>query len=435
MKSRYYSELKYVLTITVSHIVLLSLVGCATTQEVRTKASAPFMQRAQTQRRAHLEVTVAIPSKSEEKDIFAAPLSEKGIQAIWIRIKNYENAPCMFLPLLVDQNYFPPYEVIYKFKQSNNQDWYAEIKDKSIHHFIEPRGEISGFIFTNLVHGTRRISIGVVGHGSLETFVFYVQDPGIQLDYEMVDFDSLYPGERITYVNEADLRSALEKLPCCTTSMDGTANGDPLNIVVIGDVELVVDTFIDSAWDETELLTPRNMIKAAKAYISGSSYRHTIISPLYCFGRMQDLSMQKPRKTVSARNHLRLWMTSMMYKGVPLWVGQISRDVGIRTTFKTWPPFTHKISPAVDEAREYLVENMIISNRLAEFGFVRGVGAASPANPRKNLTGDSYFTDGLRAVIVLSKEPTPTNEIKLLKWEWPPEYSDLFEWVFEHELE
>ena len=120
----------------------------------------------------------------------------------------------------------------------------------------------------------------------------------------------------------------------------------------------------------------------------------------------------------------------MLHNGTPVWVGQVSRDVGVRMTFKTWPPFTHKVSPAVDEAREYLVENMVISNTLAEFGFVQGVGAAPPAKPRENLTGDPYFTDGLRAVLVLSEKPTPINEIKLLKWDWPLDYKDLIDWIF-----
>ena len=432
MKNGSRPYLKFVLLIMVSPIVLLTLIGCAGTREPLKKESVPFMQSAQTKRQAHLEVTVAIPSESEAEDIFNAPLSEKGIQPIWIRIKNYENSPHLFLPLLVDQNYYPPYEVVYKFKQSKNQDWYTEIKQKSIHHFIEPLGEISGYIFTNLVHGTRRISVGVIGHGSLESFVFYIPDPGIELDYEKVDFDHLYPAANRTDLNETNFRNALEKLPCCTTNIDGTANGDPLNFIVVGEVEQVVSAFIDNGWDETELLTRETMIKAAKAFLSGSSYRHTIISPLYCFGRQQDLSMQKPRKTVSARNHLRLWMTSMLYKDRPVWVGQISRDVGVRMTFKTWPPFTHKISPTVDEAREYLVENMVISNSLAEFGFVGGVGAASYSEPRENLTGDPYFTDGLRAVFVLSGKPTPINQIKLLQWDWPPEYKDLADWIFKH---
>jgi hypothetical protein len=435
MKTGCHSVLKYFSLIIVNLIALVALIGCATSQEPLKKERGTFMQRAQTKRQAHLEVTVAIPSESEAEDLFSAPLSEKGIQPIWIRIKNYENRPHMFLPLLVDQNYYPPYEVVYKFKHSKNQDWYTEIKQKSIHHFIEPLGEISGYIFTNMVHGTRRISVGVIGHGILESFVFYIQDPGIELDYEKVDFDHLYPVADRTDLNETNFRSALETLPCCTTNSDGSINGDPLNIVIIGEVEQVVEAFIDNGWDETELLTRENMIKAAKAFLSGSSYRHTIISPLYCFGRQQDLSMQKPRKTISARNHLRLWMTSMLYKGRPVWIGQISRDVGVRMTFKTWPPFTHKISPTVDEAREYLVENMVISNTLAEFGFVGGVGAAPYSEPRENLTGDPYFTDGLRAVFVLSEKPTPINQIKLLKWDWPPEYKDLADWIFKHKAE
>ncbi|NIT59410.1 MAG: hypothetical protein GWN00_25270 [Aliifodinibius sp.] len=73
---------------------------------------------------------------------------------------------------------------------------------------------------------------------------------------------------------------------------------------------------------------------------------------------------------------------------------------------------------------------MAISNALAEFGFVGGVGAATYSAPRENLTGDPYFTDGLRAVFVLSEKPTPINQIKLLKWDWPPEYKDLANWIF-----
>lgn len=391
------------------------------------------MQRAQTKRQAHLEVTVAMPSESEAEEIFGVPLSEKGVQPIWIRIKNDLNSPYLFLPLLIDHNYYPPYEIFYKFKQSKNQGWYAKLKQKSIHQFIKPFGEISGFVFTNLVHGTRRISVGVVGHGlGLQTFVFYLPDPGIELDYERVNFDQLYPAENLTHVDDSNLRNALEQLPCCTTNMDGTLDGDPLNIIVIGNVEQVLNAFLDNGWDETEMLTSGNMIKAAKAFLSGSSYRHTIISPLYCFGRQQDLSMQKPRKTISARNHLRLWMTSLRYHNKPVWIGQISRDVGVRMTSKTWPPFTHKISPAVDEAREYIVENMGISNKLAEFGFVGGVGVSSSTEPRTNLTGDPYFTDGLRAVLILSEKPTPINHIKFLKWDWPPGYKDLSDWIFKH---
>jgi hypothetical protein len=84
----------------------------------------------------------------------------------------------------------------------------------------------------------------------------------------------------------------------------------------------------------------------------------------------------------------------------------------------------------VDEAREYLVENMVISNRLAELGFVRGLKWVSPSDPRRNLTGDPYFTDGLRAVLVIADTPTQINQIELLNWEWPSEYRDVIDFIF-----
>ncbi|MDH3827122.1 MAG: hypothetical protein OET21_06885 [Desulfobacterales bacterium] len=156
MKNWCLSEFKYFVLIIVSPIVLLALIGCATTQEPLKKARIPFMQRAQTKRQTHLEVTVAIPSESEAEDLFSAPLSEKGIQPIWIRIKNYENSPHLFLLLLVDQNYYPPYEVVYKFKRSKNQDWYTEIKQKSIHHSSVLLRTSAGFGYAETAQNHKR---------------------------------------------------------------------------------------------------------------------------------------------------------------------------------------------------------------------------------------------------------------------------------------
>ena len=53
-------------------------------------------------------------------------------------------------------------------------------------------------------------------------------------------------------------------------------------------------------------------------------------------------------------------------------------------------------------------------------GFVSGVGEASPDEPRENLTGDPYFTDGLRAVLLVSDEPTSFLELQFFDWEFPP---------------
>jgi hypothetical protein len=40
--------------------------------------------------------------------------------------------------------------------------------------------------------------------------------------------------------------------------------------------------------------------------------------------------------------------------------------------------------------------------------------------PRRNLTGDSYYTDGLRVVMELSSEPIKPADVRCTEWEIPP---------------
>ena len=53
-------------------------------------------------------------------------------------------------------------------------------------------------------------------------------------------------------------------------------------------------------------------------------------------------------------------------------------------------------------------------------GFVKGVGYTRPSEPRYNYTLDPYFTDGLRAVIILGEEARGLDEIDWLGWEQMP---------------
>ena len=66
-------------------------------------------------------------------------------------------------------------------------------------------------------------------------------------------------------------------------------------------------------------------------------------------------------------------------------------------------PVTHT---DVDEAREYVLEDLLEAGRVESAGYVDGVGACTAAAPRRNLTGDPYFTDGNRIAIVVSAART-----------------------------
>src|SRR5262249_6656005 len=137
------------------------------------------------------------------------------------------------------------------------------------------------------------------------------------------------------------------------------------------------------------------------------------VSALYVAGRCQDFALQKARQTINKRLHLRLWLTPRRFKGKPVWIGQISRDIGVRFMLKTRNLTTHKIDPNVDDARDYVLDDLMEGGRVTLVTYVAGAVAADRTAPRHNLTGDPYFTDGLRAVAVFSE--TRTNPT-FLEW-------------------
>ena len=85
----------------------------------------------------------------------------------------------------------------------------------------------------------------------------------------------------------------------------------------------------------------------------------------------------------------------------------------MRFTHKTWNLTTHRIDPDTDESRDYVIEDLCQAERIEAAGYVDGVGACDIAKPRRNLTGDHYYTDGKRAVIMLAQARTKPRFVAL----------------------
>ncbi len=384
-------------------------------------AQAPvpgFLERAITQAEGAVTVTVAVPSDQESQDFFGVPLYKRKIQPVWLEISNDSDATITFLPLGLDPQYFTPIESAFlgaggagKTDASMRKFFF----DRKIDMYIDPGEKRTGFMFTALQQGTKSFNVDVyTDDEQLINFTFFVPVPGLRLDHSDVDWETLYPAAEIRELDKDALIEALAAMPCCTTDKKAEGTGDPLNLVVIGDVDDVYYAFIRAGWDETEVVSVSSLAKMGKSFVSGSEYRYSPVSGLYVFGRPQDVAFQKARANINERNHLRLWMSPLRYEGVPVWIGQISRDIGVRLTAKTIT--THKVDPDVDETREYLVENLAYSQALARLGYVEGVGPATIGEPRGNLTGDPYFTDGKRVVLWISSTPRDFGDIQDLDW-------------------
>jgi hypothetical protein len=395
-------------------MLVLLLAGSAFAQS----PGPEVLERSISQTKGAITVAVAVPSDSEAQDFFGVPLYKRKIQPVWLEISNNRNATVLFLPLGMDPQYFTPIESAFlaaggaKKTDAGMRKFFF---DRKIDLFIDPGETRTGFMFTALQEGTKSFNVDVYTEDEhIINFTFFVPVPGLRLDHSDVDWDNLYPADEILDVDKHGLIDALTDMPCCTTDAKSAGTGDPLNLVVLGDVDDVYYAFIRAGWDETEVVSMSSLAKMGKSFVSGSEYRYSPVSGLYVFGRPQDVAFQKARDNINQRNHLRLWMSPLRFEGVPVWIGQISRDIGVRLTAKTIT--THKVDPDVDETREYLIENLAYSQALAKLGYVDGVGAAPINEPRGNLTGDPYFTDGKRAVLWITSTPTDFGDIEILDW-------------------
>lgn len=116
--------------------------------------------------------------------------------------------------------------------------------------------------------------------------------------------------------------------------------------------------------------------------------------------------------TIHERSHLRLWATR--YRGNPVWVGTITRDIGVCFTPRAWNLTTHAIDPDVDEAHHYLVEDLPTTESVRSLAMIPGVGEAGPDAPHRNLMPAPFWTDGRRALLWLAP---PDEEIPLARVE------------------
>jgi hypothetical protein len=399
------------------------ITGCATVVSPKPLDQVPFKERMQEEVRGALIVRTAVPTRDEAASIYGVDLGRKGMQAVWVEVKNDSGLAQWLLPSGLDPSYFSVAEAAYAFHPSADSQERSHLEE----HFrqlefpnpVMPGATESGFVIVHREEAFKAVDIDLVARNSAESFTFIVLDPSFKGDYTQVEVGELYHDDEMFNIQTEDaLREVLEQLPCCTTNKNGDEFGDPLNLVLVGDNKDIFTAFVRRGWHGTEIIWSDAVWRTVKSFIQGSRYRYSPVSPLYVYGRRQELALQKARSTIHERNHLRIWLTPYVFRGESVWVGQISRDIGVKFTLKSPTISTHVIDPDVDEARRYLVENLAYSQALVRIGFVGGVGKTSRAQPRFNLVGDPYFTDGLRAVMFFEPRPAALDDIDTVEgWE------------------
>jgi hypothetical protein len=397
-----------------------------------------FVDSAQHAEQEKVVVSIAALDSRQSRQFFGVPLGRRGIQPVWLRIENRAASRCRLHLVSIDPKYYSPREAaaanhysvgnrlmalgllgylvflpvlllvplkIISGLRANRKMDELFCEQAFPLRAIAPGKASEGFVFTSRDVGTKVVHLRLLRvEGPIE-FDFNLPVSGIDADYERRELAEPMAPDQTVDCDLPTLFQRLEALPRAVTGSSGLKEGDPANLVVIGDFPTLLTAF-GARWDECEVITLKTCLKTFKAFAFGGKYRYSPVSPLYLFGRSQDFALQRIRVSINERLHLRLWMTELRYEGKPVWVGQVSRDIGVRFTYKAWNLTTHRIDPDVDESRDYVLEDLLEAERVEKLGYVPGVGQCDRAAPRRNLTGDPYFTDGNRAIAVVSGSRT-----------------------------
>ncbi len=389
-------------------------------------------------------VAVSILTDAEARQHFGVDFQRHELQALWMSVRNGSERPLWFIRNVLDRDFYSSDEAALLVQgdvdRGSRPALLQYFRDESIRARLQPRTITEGFVFLPRIEGGRYVDIrlqhdayveGVAAQTATPSamvpagdglpwelrFEFALPLPDGDFDYERLDPTRTYAGRTLPDLSLDELRATLEQLPCCASNAAGSGEGDPLNVVIVGESETVLRALTRAGWSFTHRINLRTVRREVASAVAGESYPVAPVSSLYAFGRKQDVALQRARRSISQRNHMRLWLAPFRYGGQSVWLGQVSRDIGIKVTPKSPTLTTHVIDPQVDTTREYLLHSLIAEGFVDRFGFVNGSGAGTPGEPRFNLTGDAYHSDGMRLVLILAPAPVRPEQVRSLRWE------------------
>lgn len=364
-----------------------------------------------------LTISAVALGPDEAAAVFGVPTFSEDIQPVWVRVTNERARDVTLLPLFFDAIYYTPAEAAFIhhgwLTGETNRQIDRAFTERALPLRVPAGATVEGYLYGTADLGQKALNFIYVGDGEAIHSSMVVPVPGLAI--ESVDLDTIYAPAEIRNIDDpAELRAAIEALPCCVTDKSGETEADPLNFVLLADATTGLTAMIAGGWDRTEGVTGATAIETTLSFLFGTTYRYSPVSNLYVFGRKQDAAFQIARGDIHERNHLRLWLTPLRFRGTPVWIGAISRDIGvIRSGFGT----THKIDPAVDEERWYLAQSLARAQALKRFAYAGGGPVSTSENPRSSVDPQNvFYSDGLRIVMELSDTPVALDEIERIRW-------------------
>jgi hypothetical protein len=172
--------------------------------------------------------------------------------------------------------------------------------------------------------------------------------------------------------------------------------GDPLNLIVVGSSDQILNAFNQAGWSEARKLGTKTAIGTMRAMVSDEGYEQAPVSQLYLFGRPEDLAFEKMLNTFMKRHHLRLWRTTLSTSdGRDIWIGSSTHDIGLDVHLGV---VSHATDPDLDAERSKVGADLMAGGLVAAEQLV---ARPNPLSEGTTATGGSWKTDGQLLVIEL----------------------------------
>lgn len=377
---------------------LLVITGCATWHAPADTSDTALRARAITRMNRDVQLSAAILGRKDAIRMFGVDLEAAGVQPVWIEVRNDTPQELWLVRSGTDPDYFSPLEVAWGAHIKLGGGLNARIDehfDRLAFRSPIPAGEVrSGILFTNPQPLIKLLNVDLLGNKLMIPFTLFLPTPEETGGSHQFQVHAYAEDELTRCEDLQSLRRAIEALPCCTSSTQGSDAGEPVNIVVVGNLD-----DIGAA-----------MIRRGYLGMADTGTGHTL------FGRAPDLLVRKYSRADASASWLRAWRAPINYGEQAVFVLQGGRPVGGRFA----EPGEQRLHPDVDEVRNTLIHDLLYSGGIAKFGFATGVGEVQEAQPRELSDGTYYYTDGLRAVLLFGPRPLTFDDVELLDWALPP---------------
>lgn len=242
--------------------------------------------------------------------------------------------------------------------------------------------------------------------GKIDTSIDYVAGTDMELALDQpltIDFTS--PPAAAMQISPA-LADAVQKMLATAPNRAESKTqkpGDPLNLIIIGNAEVISGAFKRAGWDPAKKLGVGSAYGTVRALANDGGYEEAPVSQLYLFDRSEDLAFEKMLNTFRKRHHLRLWRTrATTADGREIWLGATTHDIGIEESVRR-REVSHAIDPDLDAERAKVGADLMAGGTVASEQLVT---RPNPLSTGLTATGGTWKTDGQMLVIELKPSRT-----------------------------